>query len=33
MSYCLNPACPQYQNPLHAVTCEACGSKLLLRDR
>lgn len=33
MSYCLNPACPQYENPLHAVKCQACGSKLLLRDR
>lgn len=33
MSYCLNPACPQPQNPLHVELCQACGSKLLLRDR
>lgn len=33
MSYCLNPACPQPKNPLHVPLCQACGSKLLLRDR
>jgi len=33
MSYCLNPACPQPKNPIHADVCQACGSKLLLRDR
>jgi serine/threonine-protein kinase len=33
MSYCLNPDCPQPKNPMHAAVCEACGSKLLLRDR
>jgi len=33
MSYCLNPACPKPQNPTHAELCQACGSKLLLRDR
>ncbi len=33
MSYCLNPACPQPKNPLPAEVCQACGSKLLLRDR
>ncbi|MEW6492406.1 MAG: serine/threonine-protein kinase [Cyanobacteriota bacterium] len=33
MSYCLNPACPQPKNPKHVEVCQACGSKLLLRDR
>ncbi len=33
MSYCLNPACPQPKNPIHVDLCQACGSKLLLRDR
>lgn len=33
MSYCLNPACPQPKNPIHVEVCQACGSKLLLRDR
>ncbi|NEQ25538.1 MAG: protein kinase [Microcoleus sp. SIO2G3] len=33
MSYCLNPACPQPKNPMHVNVCQACGSKLLLRDR
>ena len=33
MSYCLNPACPQPKNPIHVSLCQACGSKLLLRDR
>jgi serine/threonine-protein kinase len=33
MSYCLNPACPQPKNPIHVEFCQACGSKLLLRDR
>lgn len=33
MSYCLNPACTQPQNPKNAEFCQACGSKLLLRDR
>ena len=32
-SYCLNPACPQPQNPQDAQTCSACGSLLCLRDR
>jgi len=32
MSYCLNPACPQPKNPTDADICQACGSKLLLRD-
>src|ERR671933_2163662 len=33
MSYCLNPVCPQPKNSTNADTCQACGSKLLLRDR
>lgn len=33
MSYCLNPTCPQPKNPSNAALCQACGSKLLLRDR
>ncbi|MGB3510675.1 MAG: serine/threonine-protein kinase [Microcoleaceae cyanobacterium] len=33
MSYCINPACPQPQNPNKVVNCQACGSQLLLRDR
>jgi serine/threonine-protein kinase len=33
MSYCVNPACPQPKNPKNAEFCQACGSKLLLRDR
>ncbi len=33
MSYCINPACPQPKNPANAVQCQACGSKLLLRER
>jgi serine/threonine protein kinase, bacterial len=33
MSYCLNPACPNPQNLTHTELCQACGSKLLLRDR
>jgi serine/threonine protein kinase, bacterial len=33
MSYCLNPACPNPENLVHTELCQACGSKLLLRDR
>ncbi len=33
MSYCLNPACPSPENLTHTELCQACGSKLLLRDR
>lgn len=33
MSYCINPDCPKPENPNHAETCQACGSRLLLRDR
>ncbi|MGD1806968.1 protein kinase domain-containing protein [Dapis sp. BLCC M126] len=33
MSYCINPACPQPQNPSSVNKCQACGSELILRDR
>ncbi len=33
MSYCLNPNCPQPQNPHEEMICKACSSKLLLKDR
>ncbi|MBD1937763.1 serine/threonine-protein kinase [Microcoleus sp. FACHB-68] len=33
MSYCVNPACPHPENPDNALRCQACGEKLLLRDR
>jgi serine/threonine-protein kinase len=33
MSYCLNPACPHPENPIHAEICQACGTPLKLRDR
>lgn len=33
MSYCLSPLCSHPENLLHAELCQACGSKLLLRDR
>lgn len=33
MKLCVNPACPNPENPDHAHRCQACGSKLLLRDR
>lgn len=33
MSYCINPSCPQPKNQSHAEVCQACSSKLLLRDR
>jgi serine/threonine protein kinase, bacterial len=33
MSYCLNPACPNPENPHTADQCAACGASLLLRDR
>jgi serine/threonine protein kinase len=32
MSYCLNPACSQPQNPV-VTFCQSCGKKLLLRER
>jgi len=33
MSYCLNPACSQPQNPPPNRFCQTCGAKLRLRDR
>jgi serine/threonine protein kinase, bacterial len=33
MSYCVNPSCPHPKNPDDVVTCQACGSSLLLRER
>ncbi len=33
MSYCLNPNCPQPQNPREEKICKACRSKLLLKER
>lgn len=33
MSFCLNPDCPNPQNPLEANVCESCGSLLQLRNR
>ncbi|HEY9847939.1 MAG TPA: serine/threonine-protein kinase [Leptolyngbyaceae cyanobacterium] len=33
MSYCLNPYCPNPQNPDVALFCVTCGTKLLLKDR
>lgn len=31
--YCLNPSCPQPQNPPDAEVCGACGNSIRLRDR
>jgi len=33
MSYCLNPACANPENPQPAAVCQTCGAPLLLRDR
>lgn len=33
LSYCLNPDCPEPQNPSHVKTCLACGSNLILNNR
>ncbi|WP_299402054.1 serine/threonine-protein kinase [Acaryochloris sp. IP29b_bin.148] len=33
MSYCLNPACTNPNNAPRQTICQACGSKLVLRDR
>lgn len=33
MSYCLNPDCPQPQNPDDANFCQSCGASLWLGDR
>ncbi|MEP0799858.1 serine/threonine-protein kinase [Funiculus sociatus] len=33
MSYCLNPTCPNPQNPTDTKFCITCGTKLLLKER
>lgn len=33
MSYCINPNCPNRQNPDDLELCQACGTKLLINDR
>jgi serine/threonine-protein kinase len=33
MSYCFNPDCPDPQNSTDSQICQACGTKLLLRNR
>ncbi|MGL5080824.1 MAG: protein kinase domain-containing protein [Microcoleaceae cyanobacterium] len=33
MTYCLNPACSHPENPEDASQCQACGSRLVLRNR
>ncbi len=33
MSYCVNPDCPQPKNPVDAFLCQACGARLLVRNR
>jgi serine/threonine-protein kinase len=33
MSYCVNPTCSHPKNSAPSLICQACGSKLLLRDR
>ncbi|MGB3531899.1 MAG: serine/threonine-protein kinase [Microcoleaceae cyanobacterium] len=33
MSYCIHPACLHPQNPNNVKTCQACGSRLVLRKR
>ena len=33
MNYCINPTCPQPQNPDSVNVCQACGSKLILHKR
>ena len=33
MSYCLNPNCPNPENPNEKIICAACGSKIFLKDR
>jgi serine/threonine protein kinase, bacterial len=33
MSYCVNPECPQPKNPTDAFLCQACGARLLVRNR
>jgi serine/threonine-protein kinase len=33
MSYCVNPDCPQPKNPADVFLCQACGARLLVRNR
>ena len=33
MSYCVNPECPQPKNPADAFLCQACGARLLVKNR
>lgn len=33
MTFCLNPDCPQPENPDRELLCRSCGTKLLLGDR
>ncbi|HEY9609606.1 4-Cys prefix domain-containing protein, partial [Allocoleopsis sp.] len=33
MSYCINPNCPNRQNPDDLELCQACGTKLLINER
>jgi len=33
MSYCINPQCPNPQNPDNILFCQSCGSELLLQGR
>jgi serine/threonine protein kinase, bacterial len=33
MSYCVNPDCPQPKNPADAFLCQACGARLLVKNR
>ena len=31
--YCINPKCDRRENPEDAITCQSCGTKLLVNDR
>lgn len=33
MSYCINPNCPNRQNPVDLEYCQACGTQLLINNR
>ena len=33
VSYCINPECPEPQNPGNPAYCQACGSRLLINNR
>lgn len=33
MSYCLNPGCPEPENPDDVHSCQSCGLPLLLKER